>query len=167
MGSISISSYSTILMQLVRSPGRFFGNRGDELQGKQAILFLLVSSMLFTAASLLVLQCDNALISAMILFVNAFGMALVLSIIGYAVMGFSLGRKSTFGLFFSVYAYASGAVLLAAWIPSMVVFTEPWRWILIGIGLRYACGLSIYSAAWVIFCSITIATLLLWSIMPH
>lgn len=166
MGSISVSSYSTILMQLVRSPGVFYDNRGDGLQVKQSALFLFVSSMLFTAGSLLVLRCDNALISGMVLFVNAFGMVLVLSIIGYTVIGFSVGRKSTFGLFFSVYAYASGATLLAAWIPFMVVLAEPWRWILIGIGLRRACGLSIYSAVWVILCSITVVTLLLWSILP-
>lgn len=163
--SFSIASYSKIMMQLVRSPGLFFATWRETFRVWHAVIFLLISSCLFTAAALSVLPAENVWISGIMMFANAFGMVLILSVVGYAIMGLSIGRKAPFGIFFSVYAYASGATLLAAWIPSMMIVTEPWRWILIGIGLRRTCGLGTGATLWVIFGSITIVTLLLGSLL--
>lgn len=165
MESISLASYSNILIQLLRSPGVFFDSHREKIKFKHAAVFLLISNILFTAAALSVTRFDNPLINGTILFTNAFGMVLILSIIGYAVMGASVGRKTSFGVFFSVYAYASGTTLLAAWIPSTIIFTEPWRWILISIGLKHVCGLGIGSRIWIILCSIIILSILLWSML--
>jgi hypothetical protein len=164
MKSISLASYSNILIQLMRSPGSFFDNHCKKNQAKQAAGFLLISNILFTIAALSVIRFDNPLINGIVLFTNAFGMVLILSVIGYVVMGASVGRKTSFSVFFSVYAYASGTTLLTSWIPSMLLFSEPWRWVLIGIGLRRACDLRLGAIIWVILCSVTMVSILLWTI---
>ena len=161
----TLGLYSKMVIQLLSSPGKFFDNPDKRFRMMHPAGFLLISTILFTTASLCIVKPDNQLMSSIVLFSNAFGMVLALSIIGYTVMGASIGRKTSFGLFFSVYAYASGTTLLAAWIPYTLVFTEPWRWVLIGIGLKKTCGLGVGAIIWVILCSITILSILLWSIL--
>ena len=157
--------YSMMAIQLFSSPGKFFNELNNKFRVKHSAGFLLISALLFTVASIQILKPDDQLIGSAILFTNAFGMALLLSIIGYALMGASVGRKVSFAAFFSVYAYASGATLLASWIPYTLVFTEPWKWVLVGIGLKKSCGLGLGATIWVILGSITILSILLWSIL--
>jgi hypothetical protein len=47
---------------------------------------------------------------------------------------------------FSIYALCSGVTLLVAWIPYFVIFTEPWKWYLIGTGLTKSCGMKLKEA---------------------
>lgn len=73
---------------------------------------------------------------------NAVGMVLISSVIGYLVVMLTMGRCQTFTRFFSIYAFAAGATLLASWIPYFVWLTEPWKWWLIAIGLVHGCGFN-------------------------
>jgi hypothetical protein len=76
------------------------------------------------------------------------------------------GRKVTFRRFFSVYAIASGVTLLASWIPLFIFITEPWKWLMIGIGLTQTVGLKWLHSVLVIVLSIGMMVLFFWSLLP-
>lgn len=163
---IKMPSSSNTLVQLLCTPGAFFQRCHGKCQVKHAALYLTISSVIFTAAALSLQRFANPLLNGAILFANAVGMVLILSGIGYAVMGASIGRKAPFTDFFCVYAYASGTTLLLAWVPSVVLFTEPWRWILIGIGLKRGCRLGTAAVLWIVCGSIAVVTLFFWTMLP-
>lgn len=159
-------SHGRSLIQLVTSPGRFFENRRQGLNPYASGSFLVISALLFTVATLVYHQNQANWISGAILMGNAVGMVLILSFVSYIVMVLSVGKKTGFQQVFSVYAYASGASLAAAWVPHLLMFTELWRWSLVGIGLTRGCGLKRMASGWVIVCSIIVMTILLRSILP-
>lgn len=159
-------SHGRSLVQLVASPGQFFENRRQGLDPVTSGGFLVVSAVLFTTATLVYHQNQANWISGAILMGNAVGMVLILSLVSYIVMVLSVGKKTGFRQVFSVYAYASGTSLVAAWVPHLLIFTELWRWVLVGIGLTRGCGLKWKTSSWVIVCSIIVMTILLRSILP-
>jgi len=55
---------------------------------------------------------------------------------------------------------------LASWIPLFVWLTEPWKWMLIIIGLVKGCGFRWVEAILVVAVSIFIVILLFWSLGP-
>ena len=169
MNTIRISpgiSHGRSLIQLVTAPGRFFESRRRELDPVASGGFLIISALLFTVATLVYHQSQANWISGAILMGNAVGMVLILSFVSYIVMVLSVGKKAGFQQVFSVYAYASGASLMAAWVPHLLIFTELWRWGLVGIGLTRGCGLKWTASSWVIGCSIIVMTILLQSVLP-
>ena len=74
---------------------------------------------------------------------NAVGMVFILAGLAFAVMTVSIGKKVGFVRLFGIYALCSGVTLLVSWVPYLALFTEPWKWYLIGTGLTKGCGLKL------------------------
>ncbi|MFH2064328.1 MAG: hypothetical protein ABIK15_03890 [Pseudomonadota bacterium] len=161
----SLTSHGRTLFQIVAAPGKFFEDRRQHPYLFSSGAFLIISALLFTAASLVFQRPPSLLITGAILLGNALGMVMILSFISYLVMVLSIGKKASFRQIFSIFAYASGTSLMAAWIPHLLIVSEPWRWCLIGIGLTRGCGLKWMGSIWIMVCSITVTTLLLQSIL--
>lgn len=152
--------------KLLKSPGAFFEDFGDNGAGTaHAVKFLIVAGLMSTAASLLVNRPAAPVAFCLILLSNAMGMALFSALIGYIVMGMALGRKVPFPRLFSVYAFAFGITLLFSWIPFFLWFTEPWKWWLVFTGLTRSCGFRRRDALLVVGLSVIIILLFFVSLM--
>lgn len=148
--------YFKTLAQILRGPRRFFSENLPDTGWRFAAGFLVISSVVFTGASLLSFEYADPWSTGSILFLNALGMVLISSSLGYMIMTMSIGRKASFGSFFSVYALSSGVTLLASWMPFSLLLTESWRWWLIGTGLTRGCGVKGRQAFWIIVASIVV-----------
>jgi len=157
--------YFQALTRILSSPGRFFAELAEFPSIRPALGCLLVSSLFFTCASL-TQPHERPLTMAFILFLNAVFMCFVSAGLGYGVMAMTMGKRVTFSKFFSVYAFATGVTLMAAWIPLFVWITEPWKWILITVGLIKGCGLRWFQAIMVMGISIVVLVLFFWSLGP-
>lgn len=158
--NIPLRDYGVNLTRLLFSPSHFFSELPNPGKRAAPFVFLGCSGIFFFTASLLIHSPGQRLVFAAIRFTNAVGMMVLLALLGYVIMGLSIGRKTTFETFFGVYAYASGAALLIAVVPSLLLISEIWRWVLIGIGLTRACGIRWFAACWIIAGSWLMATLL-------
>ncbi len=161
----SFGFYFQALAGILSSPRRFFSGlpHGDAMG--PALGCLLASSLFFACAGL-TLPHERPFITAAVLCLNAVFMCFISAAVGYAVMTMTLGRRVGFSGFFSVYAYSASVTLLAAWIPLLVWITEPWKWLLIGMGLVRACGLRWFQAAMIVGISIFVMVVFFWSLGP-
>jgi len=157
--------YFQALTKMLSSPSRFFGELSGETGFRQPLGFLITSSLFCAGASLTTISENQVLIGG-ILLVNAIAMPFVTAGISFIVITMSMGKRVTFARLFSVYAYATGVTLLASWIPLFVWLTEPWKWILIIIGLVKGCGFRWMQAILVVAVSIFIVVLFFWSLGP-
>ena len=162
----SIGFYFQALAKVLGEPGTFFSELSIDKGFKQSFGFLLVSSGFFAGASLLTRQYANPLLTGGIFFVNAVGMTFIAAGLGYMLMSMFFGKKATFSQLLAVYAYASGVTLLASWIPLFVWLTEPWKWILIAMGLTKSCGFRWNQTVVVIGGSFGIMVLFFKSLLP-
>jgi len=163
----SIGFYFKTLTRLLGKPRRFFTELPPEPGFKNPVGFLVVSSLLFAGASLLKGGYDQPVLMAAILLVNAMGMALIASSLGYLVVLLTMGRCRTFSRFFSIYAFASGVTLLAAWIPNFIWLTEPWKWWLIAVGLVHGCGFTWKQSLMVTTISFCLLVSIFWLLIPN
>ena len=157
--------YFQALTKTLSSPSRFFGELPDETGFRQPLGCLIISSLFFVGASLTTIS-ENQILMGGILWVNAAAMPFVTAGITFMVMTMSMGKRVSFSKLFSVYAYATSVTLLASWIPLFVWLTEPWKWVLIGIGLVKGCGFRWIQAVLVVSVSIFIVMLFFWSLGP-
>ncbi len=156
--------YFQALTRMLSSPSRFFGELPGETGFRQPLGFLIISSLFFAGASLTTIS-DNQIFMGGILLVNAVAMPFVTAGISFMVITMSMGKRVSFPRLFSVYAYATGVTLLASWIPLFVWLTEPWKWMLIIIGLVKGCGFRWMQASLVVAVSIFIVVLFFWAIV--
>ena len=162
----SINVYFKNLSMLLASPGSFFSVSLCRETPAGAFWFLLISGIVFTSLTLFMNPDSRVPLTAGILLLNALGMTLIASVVGYGVMVMTLGKRISFLRFFTIHAFASGVTLLAAWIPFFIIITEPWRWWLVGIGLIKAGSLGKLQAFFNVVLSISIITLFFWSCLP-
>ena len=150
-----LSFYFTTLTRSLSGPRHFFSQLPQDMGLKKPFAYLLISSIFFSAASALTTLTGSPLICISLYLTNAIGMTCIAAGLGF-VMIFALkgGRYVAFHRIFSIYAISSGTTLLAAWIPCFLIFTEPWKWWLIGTGLTKTCRLSFTQAVLVIGLSI-------------
>jgi hypothetical protein len=150
-----LSFYFTTLTKSLSGPRHFFSQLPQDISLKKPFAYLLISSIFFSAASALTIPTVNPLIGVGLYLMNAIGMTCIAAGLGF-VMIFVLkgGRHVGFHRTFSIYAISSGTTLLAAWIPYLLIFTELWKWWLIGTGLTKTCRLSFTQAVLVIGLSI-------------
>ena len=158
--------YFTILSGVVKNPRSFFYENAAEVSWVKPTVILLVSSLIFTAASGIMGLPHSSVLMMLILFVNAFGMVIITSGLGYLVMALLRKSDAAYPKIFSIYAYASGAVLVVAWMPFMLWITEIWRWWLIGCGLIYGCGIKTRDAVFIISLSLLILVILFRTLLP-
>lgn len=164
-GKFTLGFYFQALTGLLGAPGQFFYGLPEELGFRQPFGFLLISGLFFTGASLTHIN-ENTILMSGILFVNAVGMPFITAGIGFMVVTMTMGKRVLFSRLFSVYAFAAGVTLLASWIPLFVWFTEPWKWLLITMGLVKGCGLKWIQAILIAGLSILITVLFFWSLAP-
>ncbi|EFK11284.1 conserved hypothetical protein [delta proteobacterium NaphS2] len=164
-GKFSFALYFRVLMGILSSPRRFFSGLPDSGAMAPAMGCLLVSS-LFYACAAFTQPHEQPLLTAAILFLNAVGMCFISAFLGFAAMIMTLGKRVAFPRFFSVYAFSSSVTLLAAWIPLFLWITEPWKWVLIAVGLVKCCALRWFQAIIVMGISIFVMVLFFWSIGP-
>ncbi len=159
-----LGSYLQALTRMLGSPGQFFGELPQDTGYRRLFGFLLVSSLFFVAAGLTQAH-DKPWFRAVILFLNALGMTFITTGAVFMVMSMIWGRRVPFSRIFAVCAYSSGVTMLASWIPLFVWITEPWKWILISIGMVRVCGLSWKQTILVTVISISVIVLFFWSVM--
>lgn len=157
--------YIKTLTGVLASPRQFFGDLSEQVGYQRSIGFLLVSSLFFTGASLTHIQGQRFLM-ATILFVNAVAMPFVAAAVGFMIMSMTLRKRTGFERIFAVYAFSAGIALLVSWIPLFLWVSEPWKWLLTGIGLVKGCGLRWFQAVFVIGFSILVMILFFWSLGP-
>lgn len=164
--SIRISvAYFRTLTRLLRQPGRFFDDLPVQIGWRQPLWFLLLSGLFSTGACLAGFRPQRPILMGGILLINAVGMTGISAGVGYCAMVIFMGRQASFARFFSVYAFASGVVQLAAWVPFFVWLTEPWKWWLIGTGLKRGLGFKSTQTVLIIGASIGVVLLFFGSVL--
>ena len=148
--------YFQSLTGVLGEPGTFFKKLPADIRLKQPVLFLIISGIFFSIASLLVTPSTSPFVTGSIFFINSVGMTFIAAGLGYMVMTMIIGKQVLFIKFFSIYAFSTGVILLASWVPTFFFITEPWKWWLIGTGLTKSCGLSWWHALLIIGISIII-----------
>lgn len=161
----SLVFYFRTLTGTLSSPGKFFSELPDCTSIRPPLGCLLVSSLFYACAGL-TQPHDQPLLMAAILFLNAVFMCVISAVLGFGVMTMTIGRRVAFSRFFSVYAFCAAVTLLAAWIPLFVWITEPWKWLLIAVGLIKGCGLRWFQAVIIVCVSIFVMVLFFWSLGP-
>ena len=161
----TIQGYFRTLIRVWFSPGRFFSELPDFSHLTRPFAFLLLSSLLFAAGNLLYLR-ERIVLKMAILLLNAVAMPFIASAFAYLVMTIMMGKHASYFRLFSVYAFASGATLILAWLPFSLWFIEIWKWFLIGIGMVKGCAFRPLQAGAVIALSMVILILFFWSLGP-
>ena len=143
-------SYVSIVSALLMRPVTFFEEPFKRISTGQACWVLLISAIVYTAITVVVSPCDAWLRLGAIAFTNAVGMVIAAALIGYLALVAMTGRRYAFPRLLNVFSLSASAVLLFAWIPTAFIFTEPWRWWLIGTGLARGLGVSKVRSAMVV-----------------
>jgi hypothetical protein len=165
--------YFKTLTRVLGEPRKFFSELPNEVNWNQSLGFLGISSLFFAAASVIgaIVVSPNPLLMGLIFFINAIGMTFISAGLGYIVMVMSMGKRMSFGKFFSVYAFSSGVTLLASWVPFFTFLTEPWKWWLIGTGMTRGFEFKLSQTLMVIGISVGVIILFFWSFLqmtsPH
>ncbi len=159
----SLGFYMHVLIGMLGTPGGFFRELPEETGYRRPFGFLMLSSLFFTGASLTQVH-ERPLLMAGIWLVNAMGMPFVTAGVSFIVMTMFIDKDVPFQRIFAVYAFSSGVTMLASWIPLFTWITEPWKWVLVSIGMARGCGLNWKQTILVIGLSILILVLFFWSL---
>jgi hypothetical protein len=126
--------YAYALIQLLIEPGLFFRELVEKTRPRRAVEFMVICCLFYALASLLTGAYSQPVgIMGLIFFMNAAGMILISSTLGYMAMVMIAGKKASFAIVFSMFL---------SWLPVLLWITEPWKWWLICTGLKHACHLS-------------------------
>jgi hypothetical protein len=166
MDKFSMPFYVQAVFGILGQPRKFFSEMPLTIGMLPSLVFLVISALFFCTASLMNIRLHAFYIMGGIYLFNAVGMVFIMSGLGYLVMTLSIGKKMPFARLFSIYALCSGVTLLISWVPYLGVFTEPWKWYLIGTGLTKSCGVKLREAVLIIALSLTIWILFYWSLIP-
>lgn len=156
--------YSNSLIELLIEPGLFFRELAGKTTLKRTLGFMLICCGFFSMASLLTgVYSKSVFLTGIIFFVNAAGMILIASLLGYTAMVLIFGKRSSFSIIFSLYVFASGVTLFISWLPFFLWFSEPWKWWLIYTGYKNICGFTWKQALIILVISITVQFFLIYS----
>ena len=143
MDKFSIHFYVQAVFGIIGHPRKFFSQLPQTSGMTQALGFLILSAVFFSTAGQLHTSLQNFLVVGGLYMFNAVGMVFILAGLSYVVMSLSIGKKVGFTRLFSIYALCSGVTLLVSWVPHLAIFTEPWKWYLIGVGMTKGCGFKL------------------------
>jgi hypothetical protein len=166
MNKFSVPFYFQAVFGILGQPRKFFSELPPAMGRLPPLVFLVISALCSCAASLSNSRLQAFHITGGIYLFNAVGMVFIMAGLGYLVMVLTIGRKVSFGRLFSIYALCSGVVLLISWVPYLNVFTEPWKWYLVGAGLTKGCGMKPKEALLIILLSLAVWMLFFWALMP-
>jgi hypothetical protein len=165
MVRFSAGFYFQSLTGLLGSPRSFFTRLRGQEGLRTPFLFLLFSALFHTGACLTYIMEHRVLMAGVIL-MNALVMPLAGAAGAFLTSRMLMGTRISFAGLFAVYAYAAGVTLLASWIPLFVWITEPWKWILVALGLVRFGGLTWPRALVVLTGSLVITFLFFGSLSP-
>jgi hypothetical protein len=154
------------LTDLMVRPGIFYSQSFERISTTQAAGILVLSSLFFAASGTLIDPAGASMRLAMILFVNAVGMVLIGAVIGYLAMAVSGVRRCPFSRMWNIFSLSSGVVLLIAWVPCAFIFTEPWKWCLIGTGLVKGLGMTKARAVIIVLFTFGAMVMVIYSVLP-
>ena len=160
-----IREYFDILLEVIRSPARFFERTAQETGSRKPLLFLMISGFFYCTVSMTYFF-ENSLSMGVIMMVNAVIMPAFAAMITFILLGMSGQGRIPFGRVFNIYAYASGAVMVISWIPGLAIVLEPVRALLVGIGLVKALGIGKVKAALLVVMTAILLLLFFWSAAP-
>ncbi len=156
--------YSYSLIQLLIEPGLFFKELVEKTTLRRTLGFMVICCGFFAGASLLTGAYSKPVwIMAGVFFVNAAGMIIISSLLGFTAMVLIFGKRSSFSIIFSLYTFASGVTLFISWLPFLLWFTEPWKWWLIYTGFKNTCGFTWKQALIILLVSIPVQFFLMYS----
>lgn len=156
--------YAYALIQVLIEPSHFFRKLPEAYTLPRALGFIGISAGFFAGASLMTgAWAGPAVRMGAIFFINAAGLTVIGSIIGFGTMVMMFGKKQPYVLVFSLYAFSFGVPMLVAWLPFFLWLTEPWKWWLVYTGFRQACGLSKARVMAVLLVSVPIQFCLIYS----
>ena len=156
--------YGYAVIQILIEPGRFFTELSNNTTFKKSLGFCVICSSFYVAASLLTGPYLNPVKMGVIFFLNSIGMVFLSAGLSYMIMVMSLGKKSSFSLIFSVYAFSSGMILLVSWMSFFLWFTEPWKWWLIYTGFKNTCRFSWKPAVLILLVTMVVQFFLMYSL---
>lgn len=163
----ALTFYSRTVRGILGHPRKFFGDLPESVGLAQAAGFLTVSAIVHCAAALIYTTPSNYLVMGGTLMANAIGMVFLLAGFGYTVVSVTSKSKVRFGRLFRIYALSTGVTLLISWVPALLVYTEIWKWWLIGTGMTYGLGFKWYRALAIVGFSIVTTILLFhWLLAP-
>ena len=154
------------LSALMVRPSSFFSRTFHRISATQAAGILILSSLFFAASGALIDPGGASIRMGIILFVNAVGMVGIGAVIGYLAMTASGGQRFPFSRMWNVFSLSAGAVLLIAWVPCAFIFTEPWKWCLIGTGLVKGLGMTKTRAVIIVLFTFGAMVMMVYSILP-
>jgi hypothetical protein len=154
--------YMQAVKALVLKPGEFFKDLPQSPGFKKPFLFLLTSCFILAALRTPFVP-GGSIPMALIILINGLAMPVISAAIGYGIMFVALKRKLSWPRMLALYAYGSGVTYLISWLPLATWIGEPWKWILIGIGLVRGFDLTRGQAAGVVVGSVLVIMLLFYS----
>ena len=152
--SFILSIYFQQMVKILSGPVRFFAEYPRETRMLQPFLFLLISSIFFTGASLTTHVYQNPFLTAGVFMVNSLGMPFLMTFTIFFMMFVTGAEKIRFTQIFAVCAFSWGVTMMVSWIPKFIWFTEPWKWLLIMTGMVKTCRLRWFHALIVVGISI-------------
>lgn len=163
---VDTSKFFGTLTEIIRAPRQFYAELEDTPQNYRNALRFLAYAALFHSIVSVTYFFDHKLAMVGILFINAMVLPGLLAALAMLIMAMFMGCRVPFKRIFTIYAFASGAVMPVSWIPALQVFTEPIRALLVGIGLVKCCGLRWWQAVLALLISVGLYLLLFWSALP-
>lgn len=130
-----------LLVGLTTAPVRCFGNQFAPTTPLQTGCLFLLGSFLYAVAGSLPALGRGELLPGAILLANALGMTLLSAAVTWLVVRALPFPPLGFGAVLKVFGLASAPVLLVAWVPGAFLFTEPWKWTLVALGLAHGLGI--------------------------
>ena len=143
-------------LRLMRRPDLAFEElfRNPDLIRMGVIFFM--SAALYCCASLIFSPTGQPVAQAAVLALNTIGMVLVEIVIGYILVAILTGTFVSLKMITVIYAVSWATMLMIAWIPFSLWLTEPWKWLLIGIGLKKQYHLKGWKAILIVLSSIVL-----------
>ncbi len=163
--AISVREYLDTLVGIIRSPSAFYKSVQLEQETRKALTFLLISSVFHATVSMSYFY-ENSLLMGGIYLLNDIFMPVLAAVFSFLLAGMLQSSSTAFLRILSIYAYASGAIMVISWIPSLGMILEPIRAVLVIIGLKKACDIGWIKAIFIVACSGLLLLVFFWSIAP-
>ncbi len=154
MTELTLHYYIRTLIRILREPRQFFSEIPDGPALKFSLFFLTVSCLISTAGGLSICSPDKPVIAGGIYFINAMGMVFIAAFFSFIISTMFIKKQVSMSRFITIYAFSSGTTLIAAWVPFLMLLTEPWKWWLAGTGMIRGFGFTTKNTIWVIGASI-------------
>jgi hypothetical protein len=164
-GMLCKMNFMGALSGLTLSPRRWFIESFPGITPREASVMLLLASLFNAAVGALPMSGTGTLMRAGILLVNALGMTTMHAIVAWLVCTVVGKPRLRFASIWMVFAIGTSPTLLIAWIPFTFFFTEPWRWVLVALGMIYGLGMEKLRTVLILLISGSLTTMLVLSIL--